>query len=114
MKKNVFLQVKISGDILAPSLANLDKLVKMPTGCGEQNMIGMAPNVYATEYMIGTGNRDPTVEAKAKEYMLSGFASQQKFRHPNGAYSVWGPQQDKVGSLWLTSFVVKVFSQASK
>ena len=106
--------VMLSGDIMAPALANLDRLVKMPTGCGEQNMIGMAPNVYVMDYMMGTGKRDPAVETKAKEYMAAGYRREQKFRHPDGSYSVWGPEQDETGSLWLTSFVVKVFSQASR
>ncbi len=106
--------LQISGDIMAPSLANLDKLVRLPTGCGEQNMIGMTPNVYLMDYLTGTGKSEPELEATAKKYMTSGYEREQKFRHSNGAYSVWGPERDKVGSLWLTAFVVKVFSQASR
>merc|ERR1719228_3257758 len=45
--------------------------------------------------------------------MRTGYERQQEFRHKDGAYSIWGPQ-DKDGSIWLTSFVVKVFSQASR
>ncbi len=105
--------VTVSGDIMAPSLSNLERLLKVPTGCGEQNMIGMAPNVYLMDYLAGTGKSEPEIEARAREHMSTGYQRQQKFRHPNGAYSVWGPR-DKVGSLWLTSFVAKVFAQASR
>merc|ERR1712227_224479 len=31
-----------------------------------------------------------------------------------GAYSIWGGEGDKDGSTWLTAFVVKAFSEASK
>lgn len=30
--------LSLTGDILGIPLANLDKLIQMPTGCGEQNM----------------------------------------------------------------------------
>ena len=36
------------------------------------------------------------------------------YRHDNGAYSIWGGGSDKDGSTWLTAFVVKAFSEASK
>ena len=106
--------VTVTGDIMAPSLSNLDRLVRMPTGCGEQTMIGMAPNVYLMDYLHGTGQSKPELEAKAKAHITKGYQREQQFRHSDGAYSVWGEQQDKVGSMWLTSFVVKVFGQASK
>ena len=42
----------------------------------------------------------------------------QQFQHfiqiSGGAYSIWGGDDKKDGSTWLTAFVVKVFSQASK
>ncbi len=105
--------IKVSGDIMAPSLNNLERLLDMPTGCGEQNMIGMAPNVYLLDYIQGIGRSEPEIFAKAKEFMTRGYERQMRFRHSNGAYSVWGPQ-DETASLWLTSFVVKVFSEAAK
>merc|ERR1712106_551981 len=43
-----------------------------------------------------------------------GYNRQQKYNHPNGAYSIWGGKGDKDGSTWLTAFVVKSFSEASK
>jgi hypothetical protein len=106
----------VSGDVLAPSLANLDKLVNMPYGCGEQNMISMVPNIYVVNYLMGTGQDKPELVMKAKKYMKAGYERQEKkYRHKDGSYSVWGPTDDEAeGSVWLTSFVVKAFSQASK
>ena len=49
--------VSVTGDIMAPSLANLDKLVTTPYGCGEQNMISVVPNIYLLEYLEGKGIR---------------------------------------------------------
>ena len=35
-----------TGDILARAMKNLDGLLRMPYGCGEQNMALLAPNMY--------------------------------------------------------------------
>jgi hypothetical protein len=106
----------VSGDILAPSLSNLDKLVNMPSGCGEQNMISLVPNIYVVNYLMGTVQDKPDLVAKAKQYMKAGYNRQEElYRHLDGSYSVWGPSDDKAeGSVWLTAFVVKAFSQAAK
>ena len=109
--------ISVTGDILAPALANLDGLVTLPTGCGEQNMITLVPNIYLSEYLNGTGRREAMLEEQAQKYMKIGYERQnEKYRHSDGSYSVWGPSSDGTsqGSLWLTTFVVKAFAQASK
>ena len=107
--------VTVSGDILAPSMANLEKLVKMPYGCGEQNMISMVPNIYVTKYLKGTGQNKPELLAKAKKFMKAGYKRQDdNYRHPDGSYSIWGPRDEEAeGSVWLTAFVLKAFRQAA-
>jgi len=41
----------LSGDILGPSIPNLANLIKMPHGCGEQNMLNFVPNIVIMEYL---------------------------------------------------------------
>jgi len=106
--------VYVTGDIMAPALENVGNLVRLPTGCGEQNMVGLVPNIYLLQYLDSTNQKKPELQKKAKEYMRIGYDRQQKYRHPNGAYSIWGGDGDKDGSTWLTSFVVKSFSEASQ
>ena len=107
--------VHLTGDIMAPSLDNLGNLVKQPTGCGEQNMIGLVPNIYLLNYLKGTGQKNEELERKAKEYMKIGYDRQANYHHENGAYSVWGEKRGSKaeGSSWLTAFVVKSFSEAA-
>ena len=108
--------VHLTGDIMAPSLDNLGNLVKLPTGCGEQNMIGLVPNIYLLNYLKGTNQKNDKLEKKAKEYMKIGYDRQANYHHENGAYSVWGEKRDskkEEGSSWLTAFVVKSFSEAA-
>jgi len=97
---------------MAPAIANLEKMLKVPYGCGEQNMITSAPNVYVLDYLRGVGKKDEEIETKAKKHIASGFTRQQKYRHKDGSYSIWGGDDGK-GSTWLTAFVLKVFTQAS-
>merc|ERR1719495_726042 len=106
--------VYVTGDIMAPALENVGNLVRLPTGCGEQNMVGLVPNIYLLQYLDNTNQKEPELEKKAKEYMEIGYKRQQKYRHSNGAYSIWGDKGDKDGSTWLTAFVVKSFSEASE
>ena len=104
----------VTGDVMAPALENVGNLVRLPTGCGEQNMVGLVPNIYLLDYLRGVDKKMPEIERKAKSYMTIGYNRQQNYRHDNGAYSIWGGKGDKDGSSWLTAFVVKAFSEASK
>ena len=51
---------------MGPSLSNLDHLIRLPTGCGEQNMLGFVPNIVALSYLTTTDQLTPSVENKAK------------------------------------------------
>ena len=57
---------------MGPSMDGLDKLLAMPYGCGEQNMLKFAPNIYVMDYLVATNQANGKVEDKAKEYMKSG------------------------------------------
>ena len=61
--------VSVTGDIMAPALENVGNLVNLPTGCGEQNMVGMVPNIYLMQYLGATNQRNPELQRKAREYM---------------------------------------------
>ncbi|KAL5104601.1 Alpha-1-macroglobulin [Taenia crassiceps] len=123
--------VAVSGNVVGRALANLDSLIQMPTGCGEQNLVKVAPSVYVLRYFLlnrhhhnttttantteADNSRYDSVIKKAASYVLSGFDNQQNYRHPNnGAFSIWGPRNGAKGSVWLTAYVLEVFSEADK
>ena len=54
------------------ALQNLGHLVRMPSGCGEQNMVGFTPNIYVRKYMKATNNVDKALEEKTKNFMEIG------------------------------------------
>lgn len=58
---------------MGPSINGLDKLIKMPYGCGEQNMLNFAPNIFVRKYLSVTNNLKSDMDAKSKEYMVKGM-----------------------------------------
>lgn len=60
------------GDILGTALDNIDELLQMSSGCGEQNMVHFAPNVFITRYLEETGQLTPEIKQKAISYLESG------------------------------------------
>ncbi|XP_038076709.1 CD109 antigen-like [Patiria miniata] len=103
--------VTVTGDMLGPTIDNLDHLLRIPTGCGEQNMIGFVPNIFVLHYLKGINKLPKDVEAKAKENMEIGYQRELNYQHSDGSYSAFG-DRDPSGSTWLTAFVVRSFLQA--
>lgn len=62
----------VAGYILGRALKNLDGLLRMPYGCGEQNMALLAPNIYILEYLKGTQQLTPAIMEKASNFLTSG------------------------------------------
>ena len=65
----------VLGDVMGPTLNNLDKLLRLPFGCGEQNMIHFAPNVFVLKYLQKTQQLSTDVETEATDYLLQGKQS---------------------------------------
>ncbi|KAK6295812.1 hypothetical protein J4Q44_G00335250 [Coregonus suidteri] len=66
------ISLSVLGDILGRALKNLDGLLKMPYGCGEQNMALLAPNIYILEYLRNTEQLTPAIRDKATKFLTSG------------------------------------------
>ncbi|VDK43328.1 unnamed protein product [Gongylonema pulchrum] len=55
---------------MGPILANIDTLVRMPYGCGEQNMINFVPNIVVIGYLKAT---------KQGAFVVRSFKQAQRF-----------------------------------
>ncbi|XP_052132261.1 CD109 antigen [Frankliniella occidentalis] len=104
------IEVSAVGDILGPTIPNLDSLIRMPHGCGEQNMITFVPNVVILDYLKNSGMLSQAVESRARGYMEQGYQQQLTYRHKDGSFSAFG-ESDPSGSTWLTAFVARAFRQ---
>uniref|UniRef100_A0A2M3ZFL5 TEP1-F n=1 Tax=Anopheles braziliensis TaxID=58242 RepID=A0A2M3ZFL5_9DIPT len=109
------VSVSVIGDVLGSSIANLDSLIRMPYGCGEQNMLNFVPCIVVLDYLNASKRLtgDDKIVSKAKRCMEVGYQRELTYKHDDGSFSAFG-KSDKSGSTWLTAFVAKSFQQAYK
>ncbi|KAK3607701.1 hypothetical protein CHS0354_016725 [Potamilus streckersoni] len=72
------IRISVLGDLMGPTINGLENLLQMSYGCGEQNMINFAPNVFVSNYLKTAGSMTPDIESKAKDFIL-----QDHLRHMN-------------------------------
>ncbi|XP_026358288.4 alpha-2-macroglobulin-like protein 1 [Ursus arctos] len=105
--------VTVLGDIMGTALQNLDNLVQMPSGCGEQNMVLFAPIIYVLQYLEKARLLTEEIRSRAVGFLKLGYQKELMYKHRNGSYSAFG-EQDGDGNTWLTAFVTKCFGQAQE
>lgn len=105
------IEVNCVGDLLGGTIKNLHNLIRLPCGCGEQNMLNFVPNIVILDYLKATNQLSPDIQIKAKKYTETGYQRELTYRHHDGSFSAFG-KHDKSGSTWLTAFVAKSFLQA--
>nr|XP_009297326.1 pregnancy zone protein [Danio rerio] len=101
--------VSAIGDIMGRALKNLANLLQMPYGCGEQNMIILAPNIYTLQYLKVTAQLTPAIQDTAASYLLSGYQRELNYRHSDGSFSTFPYSPSNT---WLTTFVMRTFGLA--
>lgn len=106
------IEISAVGDILGPSILNIANLIKMPSGCGEQNMLNFVPNIMIMNYLKNTNQLTQAIQGKALRFMEIGYQRELTYRHDDGSFSAFG-MSDSNGSTWLTAFVAKAFRQAA-
>lgn len=107
------IEVAVMGDPLGSTTKNLDKLIRMPYGCGEQNMLVLVPNIVVLDYLTKINSLTPELKGKALKHMESGYQRELTYKHKDGSFSAFG-ESDPMGSVWLTAFVARSFRQAAK
>ncbi|MFB3904740.1 MAG: alpha-2-macroglobulin family protein [Acidobacteriota bacterium] len=91
------------------SMHGVSDLLGMPYGCGEQNMIFLAPDVEILRYLNEIGELAAEIRAKAEYYINVGYQRELTFQTDDGGFAAFGGEE---GSLWLTAFVLSTFSAA--
>ncbi|KHJ40775.1 a-macroglobulin complement component [Trichuris suis] len=116
-------EVTIIGDVMGPTVKNAKGLIRMPYGCGEQNMINFVPNIIVMRYLKAVDKLTPELRSKLLNHMESGkwlnaayfffFRYQREliYQRDDSSYSAFG-KTDSQGSTWLTAFVVRSFAMA--
>ncbi|XP_043115309.1 alpha-2-macroglobulin-like protein 1 [Puntigrus tetrazona] len=101
--------VSVLGDVLGLAIKNLDGLLQMPYGCGEQNIAILSPNIYILQYLENTGQLTPAIRERATGFLKSGYQKQLNYENSDGSYTTFGKGE---GNTWLTAFVLRTFGKA--
>ncbi|XP_052431623.1 alpha-2-macroglobulin-like isoform X1 [Carassius gibelio] len=101
--------VSVLGDILGRALRNLDGLLRMPYGCGEQNIAVLSPNIYILQYLENTEQLTSAIRERATGFLKSGYQRQLNYENSDGSYTTFGKGE---GNTWLTAFVLRTFGKA--
>ncbi|KAF8794905.1 Murinoglobulin-1 like protein [Argiope bruennichi] len=105
--------VDVTGNVMGPAIQNLNNLVSLPTGCGEQNMVKFTPNYLVLDYLTDIGKLTDSVKSNAIRNLNTGYQRELTFRHYDGSFSAFG-NYDRQGSMFLTAFVLRSFYQAKR
>lgn len=93
------------------TLAGLNHLIRKPRGCGEQTAFYYAPTLYTLIYLESMNKLSPELKEKGINYLKSGYKRQLMFRKNDGSFSAFPNRRP---SIWLTSFIMKLFCVSSK
>nr|XP_023404495.1 LOW QUALITY PROTEIN: ovostatin homolog 2-like [Loxodonta africana] len=103
----------VVGDILGLAMQNLENLLQMPYGCGEQNIALLASDTHVLDYLKSTEQLTEEVKSKAAFFLSSGYQKQLAFKNSDGSYSVFW-QRSQQGNIWLTTLTFKTFEGMKK
>ncbi|XP_072104233.1 venom factor-like [Mobula birostris] len=111
-------EISVQGELLTEAIENtiealnLNKLIKVPYGCGEQNMATMTPLIISVVYLDKT-NQWMKLGVDRRETALkniqTGYVQELSYRKNDSSFSGF---QKRPSSTWLTAYVVKVFAMA--
>ncbi|XP_052234132.1 alpha-2-macroglobulin-like isoform X2 [Dreissena polymorpha] len=119
------MYLKVTGDMMGPVIENLEGNIRMPVGCGEQNIQTLTPGLFAGKYLKAINRLDSDAEKKIQEVCGYGYRKELIYKHADGSFSAFGegpglcsmceggqPEQPPktYGSTWLTAYVLKMFS----
>jgi len=99
-------------DMASGELKNLQSLIRAPGGCGEQNMIRVAPSVYVYRYNIAVNKWTAAQQQQAINQINKGYQIELGHRSTKvnlRAFAVW---KNHDPSTWLNALVIKVFKEA--
>uniref|UniRef100_A0A8C3HTG3 Alpha-macroglobulin receptor-binding domain-containing protein n=1 Tax=Chrysemys picta bellii TaxID=8478 RepID=A0A8C3HTG3_CHRPI len=96
---------------MGTALQNIDHLLAMPYGSGEENMVRFAHNINTQQYLEKSGQLSPEIRDKAQGFLRRGYQRELLYKHNDGSYSA-SRKRDATGNTWLTAFVLKSFGQA--
>ncbi|KRT84547.1 hypothetical protein AMK59_2487, partial [Oryctes borbonicus] len=103
-------KVMVNSDILGPMFQNLEDILVVPVGCGEQTMATLTPNLYVLQYLQANNILTDEIKERITTNLEIGYQRMLTYVHNDGSFSAFG-KHDRDGSMFLTAFVVRSFRQ---
>ncbi|XP_073409000.1 ovostatin-like [Dendrobates tinctorius] len=79
----------VAGDTLQLGVENLNRLLNLPDGCCEQNLLRIISTASFHKYLSDTGRLTPDLDEKVKNVLINAYARQIPCRNWDGQYSVY-------------------------
>ncbi|KAF5295443.1 hypothetical protein FQA39_LY13104 [Lamprigera yunnana] len=105
------IEISAIGDLIWPAVNNLNNLIRLPTACGEQNLIHFVPNIIILNYLINNDQLSPTILTTAVKNLETAYQEQLTYKRDDGSFSAFGKRDGK-SSVWITAYVAYAFKQA--
>lgn len=99
VKDSEYVEVSAVGDLLGPAMINLENLIRLPTGCGEQNLVHFMPNLIIMNYLRNTGQFNTAIQKEAIRHLETAYQQELTYKRPDGSFSIFG-NRDNSGSTW--------------
>ncbi|KAJ8960843.1 hypothetical protein NQ318_020139 [Aromia moschata] len=105
------IEVCAVGNFLGPAMIHLEDVIRLPSDCGEQNLVHFMPNLIILQYLSSTRQLNPTVYNEAVSNLETSYQQQLTYKREDGSFSPFGVR-DATGSVWLTAYVALALRQA--
>ncbi|XP_053692172.1 thioester-containing protein 1 allele R1-like [Sabethes cyaneus] len=105
------IKLTLNAKLFDTPISNLESLVHLPTGNGEQNIAKFASNIVILDYLSESEKLSEKNRTKVIDYLQSGYQNQLKYKRSDGSFGVQGASDTK-GGTFITAFVVMSFNIA--
>lgn len=99
------------GQIIQTTMLDVDNLIRLPHGCGEQVMIYLGPTLYTAKYLSSVNKLSGDLRWRAIRYIQSGYKRILNYRKKDGSFSAFARREP---SIWLTAFIAKMLCQTER
>uniref|UniRef100_A0A182W9H6 TEP1-F n=1 Tax=Anopheles minimus TaxID=112268 RepID=A0A182W9H6_9DIPT len=104
------LEVRFTPNMLTTVIKNLEDLLAVPSGNGEQNMFKLGSNLVLLDYLHSIGSKDQILIHKATNLLSDGYRYQMRYRQADGSFGML----QSGGSIFITTFVARSLKTALK
>ncbi|XP_077311291.1 alpha-2-macroglobulin-like protein 1 [Lithobates pipiens] len=101
----------VVGDIMGNIFVNLENIIHLPDGCGEQSVSKLSRYCYSLEYLQSTNEITPETKEKFLEHMVEGYQKLLTFKTESGGYATFAGRS---ANKWITALVVKALNCAKQ